>query len=256
MVFMDVLRVTYCVPFLLYSCYSDLLTRRVSNTVWKIMLMGGALFVAYDILSGGTDVLVKLILSAGIIFVFVYILFQLGGFGGADAKSLIVLAIIIPVYPQIDFFSMQFPLQGVPPINLFAFSVFGNAILLTIVVPLTLLLYNILTLEPGELLQRPAYIFVGFKTEVSKLIGRHIKLVEEYYLLEGKIKTRFRRGGVEINEDKVKELERFASDGLIKPRVWVTPGLPFMIPITLGFFSAVIFGDLIFFLTKLLILGG
>jgi preflagellin peptidase FlaK len=38
--------------------------------------------------------------------------------------------------------------------------------------------------------------------------------------------------------------------GLIKDDVWVTPGLPFMIPITLGFFVAAFYGDLITELTK------
>jgi preflagellin peptidase FlaK len=31
--------------------------------------------------------------------------------------------------------------------------------------------------------------------------------------------------------------------------VWITPGLPFMIPITAGFITAVVFGDLIFYIT-------
>ena len=249
----DLLRVIYCTPFLIYSCYTDILTRRVSNQVWKIMLFGGALFVIYDLLNGGLLALLIVALSGGIIFIFVYILFQLGGFGGADAKSLIVLAIVIPIYPEIELLGLTFPHQGVPLINLFAFSVFGNAVLLTIVVPLSLLLYNLLTLKPREILEKPAYIFVGYKADISKLLNSHIKLIEEYYLSGNEVQTKFRRGGADINEDTVSELEKFATGGLMDRRVWVTPGLPFMIPITLGFFTAVFFGDLIFMLTKLLL---
>lgn len=249
----DLLRVIYCTPFLLYSCYTDVLTRRVSNQVWKIMLVGGALFVIYDLLNGGLPALLKVALSGGIIFIFVYILFQLGGFGGADAKSLIVLAIIIPVYPVIELSGFTFPHQGVPLIDLFAFSVFGNAVLLTIVVPMSLFLYNLLTLKPREIMEKPAYIFVGYKADISKLLNSHIKLIEEYYLSGDEVKTKFRRGGADINEDTVSELEKFAANGQMDRRVWVTPGLPFMIPITLGFFTAVFFGDLIFMLTKFLL---
>ena len=249
----DLLRVIYCTPFLIYSCYTDVLTRRVSNQVWKIMLVGGALFVIYDLLNGGLPALLKVALSGGIIFIFVYILFQLGGFGGADAKSLIVLAIIIPVYPVIELLGLTFPHQGVPLIDLFAFSVFGNAVLLTIVVPLSLFLYNLLTLKPREILEKPAYIFVGYKADISKLLNSHIKLIEEYYLSGGEVQTKFRRGGADINEETVSELETFAADGLMDRKVWVTPGLPFMIPIALGFFTAVFFGDLIFMLTKFLL---
>ena len=249
----DLLRVIYCTPFLLYSCYTDVLTRRVSNQVWKIMLVGGALFVIYDLLNGGLPALLKVALSGGIIFIFVYILFQLGGFGGADAKSLIVLAIIIPVYPVIELLGFTFPHQGEPLIDLFAFSVFGNAVLLTIVVPLSLFLYNLLTLKPREIIEKPAYIFVGYKSDISKLLNSHIKLIEEHHLSGNEVQTKFTRGGVDINEATVSELEKFAANGLIDPRVWVTPGLPFMIPITLGFFTAVFFGDLIFMLTKFLL---
>ena len=255
MVFIDLLKVLYCTPFLLYSCYTDILTRRVSNQVWKVMLAGAIIFVTYDIINGGIPALVRLLFSAGVIFVFVYILFQFGAFGGADAKSLIVLAIIIPVYPTIEMFGLVMPLNGVPLIDLFAFSVFGNSVLLTVVVPLFLFFYNLFTLKPGEIIERPAYLFVGFKTDISKLLGRHIKLIEEFYLSEGEFHTKFRRGGASIDEETVKELEGFAADGLMDRRVWVTPGLPFMIPITLGFFVAVLYGDLIFAVTKFLLMN-
>ncbi|MCL7412227.1 MAG: prepilin peptidase [ANME-2 cluster archaeon] len=252
----ELLKVLYCAPFLLYSCYTDIQTRRVSNQVWKLMLMGVALFVANDIMAGGIQALVSLLISAIIMYVFVYIIFQLGGFGGADAKSLIILSILFPVYPQIQISGTYFPLEGVPLIGLFAFSVFGNAVLLTIVVPLGMLVFNLLMLKPREILQRPAYLFVGFKTDISKLSGRHIKLIEEYSLSDGEIRTRFRRNGVKVDDEIVGKLEEYAARELIPRRVWVTPGLPFMIPITLGFFTAVFFGDLIFYLTKLLLIGG
>ena len=75
MVFIDLLKVLYCTPFLFYSCYTDILTRRVSNQVWKVMLAGAIIFVTYDIINGGIPALVRLLFSAGVIFVFVYILF-------------------------------------------------------------------------------------------------------------------------------------------------------------------------------------
>ena len=93
---LDILKILFCTPFLLYSCYSDIKTRRVTNNLWLIMLGGSVFFVLYDILTYGFSYLQHLFISAGLIFVFAYILFQLGTFGGADAKSLIVLSIILP----------------------------------------------------------------------------------------------------------------------------------------------------------------
>lgn len=256
MVIVDMLKVLYCTPFLIYSCYTDILTRKVSNQVWKVMLAGGAMFVLYGIIDGGVPALTRLLLSTGIIYAFVYVLFKLGGFGGADAKALIVLAILFPYYPQMTVMGVDFPLNGLPLIDLFSFSVLGNAILLNMVIFLGFLSYNVLTLKPGEILERPAYVILGYKTDISKLPGKFIKLIEEHNLEEGELRTRFRYHGVDINDDMVAELEKFAADGLIDRKVWVTPGLPFMIPITAGFFVAVFYGDLVFLLTKLLLISG
>jgi preflagellin peptidase FlaK len=249
---LDVLKIIFCTPFLIYSCYSDIKTRRVSNNVWLVMLAGGAFFVVTDISTYGTAYLQRLLISSGFIFVFIYILFQIGVFGGADAKSLMVLSIILPVYPKLQIFEYSFPLNK-PLIDLFAFGIFDNAVLLTIIVPISLAVYNLTRM--GLHIDKPAYIFIGYKTKISELTSRHIKLIEKFERVNGMVKFRFKRGGVEIDEKIISELTALSEKGLIKDEVWVTPGLPFMISITLGFFIAIFYGDLIFELTKYLILN-
>ncbi len=249
---LDILKILFCTPFLIYSCYSDIKTRRVSNKLWLVMLIGGAFFVLYDISSYGLLYLQRLFISTGFIFVFVYLLFQLGTFGGADAKSLIVLSIILPAYPTLHGFGYLFPLNK-PLIDLFALGIFGNAVLLTIVVPIGLALYNLIKM--GFHIDNPLYIFIGYKSKISDLEGKHIKLIQRFKLENGEVKFHFKRGGIEINEKTIQELKSLSEKGLINDEVWVTPGLPFMIPITMGFFTAVFYGDLIFELTKYLILN-
>lgn len=248
---LDILKIIFCTPFLVYSCYSDIKTRRVSNNVWLVMLIGAIFFVLYDIATYGAAYLPRLLISAGFIFVFVYILFQLGIFGGADAKSLIVLSIILPAYPKFQIFEYSFP-PNKPLIDLFAFGIFGNAVLLTIIVPISLAVYNLIKMKAH--VDKPLYIFIGYKTKISELANKHIKLIENFEAVNGAVKFHFKRGGVEINEEIISELKTLSERGLIKNEVWVTPGLPFMIPITLGFFVAVFYGDLIFAFTKYLIL--
>ncbi|MFH1323224.1 MAG: A24 family peptidase C-terminal domain-containing protein [Methanobacteriota archaeon] len=248
---LDILKILFCTPFLLYSCYTDIKTRRVTNKLWIVMLAGSVLFVLYDILTKGTSYLMLLFLSAGLIFVLVYILFQMGTFGGADAKSLIVISVILPSYPAIHALGYDFPLNK-PLIDLFSFGILGNAVLLTVVVPLGLALYNISRM--GLHIDNPLYIFIGYKSRISDLADKHIKLIQSFEEENGLVKFRFRRGGVEINENVISELKNLSEKGLIKDEVWVTPGLPFMIPITLGFFVAVFYGDMITELTKYLIL--
>lgn len=247
----DILKIIFCTPFLIYSCYSDIKTRRVTNKLWLIMLAGGGLFVLNDILTFGIAYIPRLIISAGLIFAFVYILFQFGTFGGADAKSLIVLSIILPAYPEFHALGYAFPLNR-PLIPLFAFGIFGNAVLLTIVVPIALAIYNLTKM--GLHIDKPFYIFVGYKSRISELANKHIKMIQDFEIVDGNIKFHFKRGGVEINDEKIKELKNGLEKGLIKDEIWVTPGLPFMIPITLGFFVAALYGDLIFELTKYLII--
>jgi preflagellin peptidase FlaK len=244
---LDILKILFCAPFLIFSCYSDIKTRRVSNNLWLVMLAGSVFFVLYDVSAYGFSYLLRLFISVGLIFLFVYILFQLGTFGGADAKSLIVLSIIFPAYPVFHAFGYFFPLNK-PLIDLFAFGIFGNAVLLTIVVPIGLAIYNLTKM--GLHIDNPQYIFIGYKSKISDLANKHFKLIQDFEVINGEVKFRFKRGGVEINEKRIGDLKILFQKGLIKEDVWVTPGLPFMIPITLGFYVAVLYGDLLFELTK------
>jgi len=251
---LDILKILFCTPFLLYSCYSDIKTRRVSNKLWLAMLALGSVFVVYDIWNYGFPYLVWIIISTGLTFVFVYILFQLGVFGGADAKSLIVLSIIFPVYPDFIIFNSGFPIHDPLPLfrDFFAFGIFENAVLLTIVVPLGLAFYNLSKM--GFHIEKPLYAFIGYKTKISELSQkRHIKLIEGFEIINNKFRFYFKRGGVELDEEVIIELKNASKKGLIKDDVWVTPGLPFMIPITLGFLVAAFYGDLIAELTKYLL---
>ncbi len=124
---------------------------------------------------------------------------------------------------------------------------------MTIFVPAGLAAYNLTKM--GLQIDKPAYIFIGYKAKIKELAGRHIKLIEDFREVDGTIKQQFKRGGVEIDENVISHLQALSDKGLIKDEVWVTPGLPFMISITLGFFVALFYGDLIFELTKYLILS-
>lgn len=252
----EILKILFCMPFLLYTCYTDLKSRRVSNKVWKYMLASGSVFILYELFSEGVTYLKPLILSSVIVFVTIYVLFQLGAFGGADAKGLIVLSILFPLYPFFSFSGTDYPILGVPSIGLFAFTVLANALLMTTLVPLGMFCYNLLHFSP-EMLKKPLYMFIGYRTEVSSLkYKQHLGLLEKFELDEsGSLKRRYARAGLNFNANQRPELEEYMKKGLIEKEIWVTPGLPFMISITGGFVTAVIFGDLVFYLVMKLFVG-
>lgn len=250
---LDILKIIFCIPFLIYSCYSDIKTRRVSDNVWYIMLAGGAFFILYDTSNYGVPHLARLLISAILMYVFLEIYSRLSTFfnirmmGGADAKLLLVLAIIFPVYPTIN---TVFPL--IVPLNLFAFSVLGDAVAVAMIIPIGFAIYNLA--KTGLRIDKPAYIFTGYKTKISEIANKRVWIIQDFEEINGRIKSSYKRGGIEIDEKVLSKLNDLLKKGLIKNEVWVTPKLPFMIPLTVGFFIAVFYGDLIFELTKYLVL--
>lgn len=252
----EILKILFTMPFLLYSCYSDLKARRVPNEVWKYMLASGSVFVLYEIFTEGIPYLKSLFLSGIIVFVSVYLLFRFGAFGGGDAKGLIVLSILFPLYPVFHFSEETYPLLGQPLIGLFTFTVLGNALLLTTLVPLGMFCYNLLHFSP-EMLKKPLYMFIGYRIEIFFLKNKeHLALLEKLEVNEhGGIMQRFARTGLDFDANQKPELEEYMRKGLIGKEIWVTPGLPFMLSITGGFITAVIFGDFIFYIVMRFLVG-
>lgn len=240
-----VMRILGCIPFLLYACYSDLKIRRVSNQVWVPMMGIGVVLAFLDFIDHGLISLLNFGLSVVPLSVFVYMLFRTGAFGGADAKAIIALSIVVPTFPSIGLLGHSLPLAGIPPLNLFAFSTFVNAIILTSVVPLSIFIYNLVHLNRGELTERPAYLFLGYKSKISELKDRrHVMLMENYIEQDDGVIRKFSRRGITIDGEVVGTLQRFVKEGKIPEKVWITPRLPFMISLTLGFITAVLYGDL------------
>jgi preflagellin peptidase FlaK len=241
----DLIKLFICLIFLLYSCRSDLKTRTVPNELWGVVFVAALPLVIADTLAQGGRYLIYTAVSVVGIYVFVYVLFRLGAFGGADAKALIALSFIFPAFPDITILGYGLPLSGAPPLNIFAFSTLANAVLLTIIVPLGILAYNLCTLPVREIMEKPWYLIVGYRCRISDLKDRHVRLIEDFECEGGEVRKKFTRRGTDIDDPVLKRLEQLTSSGLIGKRVWVTPGLPFTIPITAGFVAAIVYGDLI-----------
>src|SRR4030066_2233184 len=94
-----VANITLSLGFLLYASWSDYKTREVSNRVWAIYapialslsLAGLLLFEPSQLPFYG--------LSFGVTAGLALILFYAGGFGGADSKALMCIALALPFAP-------------------------------------------------------------------------------------------------------------------------------------------------------------
>lgn len=248
----EILKIVLCIGFLLYACHLDLKARRVSNKVWKYMLLSASPLIFGIILIEGIVHIKYMAISFVSVFIFMYILFQFGAFGGADAKAYITIALIFPIFPEITVGGIVMPILDGLNWFVFTFSVFGNSVILTIIVPIGMVLYNIAKTPISELVKKPFFTVIGYKCPISKLDG-HIKLMELHEQKKGTVSTKYVSGGIEITDSVKKDLENYSKKGLIGKKVWVTPGLPFIIPITAGFIAAVVFGDLIFYMVEALL---
>jgi preflagellin peptidase FlaK len=179
------------------------------------------------------------IFSVAFIYIFMYLLFRMHAFGGADAKFFISLSVLFPFYPNVG----TFPLLGPSPVNLFAFSVFGNTlIIIAFVVPVYLFLYNTFKWKKIEVLS-----FIGYKIKISEIKNKWIKLIEKHEEVDGKVTRKFKFGGMEIDDAVVEKLRaHYGENGT----VWVTPKLPTFVFIIFGFAIAAFYGDLMFLIEK------
>jgi len=197
--------------------------------------------------SWGTPALVILLLSVfcGVFYIFA----RMHLFGGADAWALIFISFCIPTFPFT-------PLLGTPPLGFLSFSVLINALLLNLAAPLGIFIINIIRGNRAPLM----YMFFGFpvngdriqdtwgfvmedfeerKGIVSRKFIGFWDAVKRMYAGEGRVYTKDLR---EHPEEFRKELAVYKKAGT----VWISYAVPFIIPVTAGLITALVFGDILF----------
>ncbi len=92
------IRVLISVAVLLYASFKDVKTRTVENTVWKYYFPVALSFTVLD-LALNPLLLNAAVLSLCVCVPFFFMLYFAGGFGGADVKALLCLAVALPIYP-------------------------------------------------------------------------------------------------------------------------------------------------------------
>jgi preflagellin peptidase FlaK len=241
----ELFSVGFCALVLFYACYSDLKTRTVTNKLWLLLLAVGLPLALYNWYFSGVPFLISLGYSVGFTSLLVYLFFHLNLFGGADAKGLIGIALLIPTNPL---FVAPIP----DPFPFAITTLFNGAIISVLVFPL-MFLYNAVKLRPSELRAHLGLAFVGYKRRIDTLASaKHTfqRLLHSYELDEETGEVTVKRAllfsGLEIDDDVIEELRTYHEQGKIEDAVWVTPGLPYMLFITAGFFSALIAGNLPF----------
>lgn len=262
-------RIFLSIAFLLYASWSDFKTREVSNKTWILLAPSTFILTFLQILIYEPSNLTFYGLSFAITAAFAIILFYFGGFGGADAKALMCLALAMPFYPQ----NLFVPLSGeISPISqsFFPLTVFSNSVLLAALTSVYMLLRNIFwhrktgiklfekDHENESLGKKILVLITGYKVSVKKLKEEwHLYPLEEIENFEDKFKRKLIIStAIPKDEDRnitVKRLEKAVENGIIQDMIWATPGLPMLIFITAGLLTALIFGDIIWICIRFLL---
>jgi archaeal preflagellin peptidase FlaK len=258
-------RIAVTIVFLLYASWRDYKTREVSNRVWVIygpiaLILALAEFLIYE-----PSKLSLFGLSAGLTVGFALLLFYTGGFGGADSKALMCIALALPFFPTI--LLKPIIVEGLSPLSqiVFPVTILSNSVLIAALSALALLFWNLGTLlENGKALfegslakesvgKKILVLVTGKKFSISELKAKwHIYPLEDI-TEEGANAESLSRKIVVMPKDEgrdeiVQRLSKAADEGKIDSKVWATPGLPMLIFVTIGLLVALSLGDVVWIL--------
>lgn len=230
-IILDIIRLFVGIIILTYASYTDIKTRRASNLLWLIMgSIGGILLVVQYFTIGFGDKTFYL-LFIPIMIALVYAFFQMRLiFGGADAKALMALAILLPMHPSIN----QFPIWGESFMPA-SWTIFSNSIIIFLFIPLSLLIFNIAKRN----IKFP-HALLGYKMSIKTAKEKFVWPLEK--IVDGKRKFAYMPKEFDADE----EFDKFEKFGINE--IWITPKVPFMIPLLVGFICSYIFGDILYYL--------
>jgi len=219
------IRLIACAVMLVLASVMDLKKREISDKVWISFAGLGLLITAIEFSSNSINLL-QYGFGIAITAPIAYGIYRSGLFGGADAKALVAIAMLVP------FYDMPFKIHG-----LTSFTVLTNATILTFAHVIHNIVRNSMDLAKGKAVfegleesgVRKALAFImGFKANAPK---GYLFAMESSY--GDKRRFNFHPAGY---EDYVSANSN---------NVWVTPALPFIVYMTFGFLLMIIFGDLL-----------
>ncbi|MGI0091465.1 MAG: prepilin peptidase [Nitrososphaerales archaeon] len=214
---------------LLYTSYLDLRKREVEDKVWVIFGIVGAALEAYEVAIGETGI-IALGISIALAGVIGMGLYFFGFYGGADGKALVVVGVLVPHFvPNVGLYSVA-PL-----------IVLTNGVLISILLPMAILLFNI-----ARLLRKQP-IFEGFsepwyRKALACFLGyKQLGKPREFQF--GMEKTVSKEGP----GDQVKKFDfaMLQDDFETEGNTWVTPGIPLLVFFTIGYFVMLFYGDIV-----------
>ena len=175
----DLLRLL-ALPVFGWAAYRDVKTRRVPNRTWLPLAVLGTVLLLWDGYTVLTSpfgshrlFLLRVAISLGFVAPLAYGFWYVGGFGGADAKAFMLVALLFPVYPTylLSTPAVALPLQQTT-VGVFSLTILSNTVLAGLAYPLALAGRNLLRgrLSPAMFIGRPVPA-VDVTTEYGRLLA-------------------------------------------------------------------------------------
>lgn len=260
-------RMVVALVFLFHASWLDYKTREVSNVVWIIFAPVAFALTFIELYLYDFSQISLYGLCFGLTAVFSIALFYSGGFGGADSKALMCLALALPFYPQKPFA----PIIGEnSPISqtFFPITVFSNSVLFAAASAVFMLAYNVIwhakkrenifegTHRTESFWKKILVLITGYKMPIAKLKEKwHIYPLED---IEENTEGQLKRKLIILPKDEgrdeiIKRLDTAINAGEIQEKIWATPGLPMLIFVTAGLVTALLLGDIVWTCIRLLL---
>lgn len=246
---LDVIGLAASLAFLIYSSWRDIVSREVSDRVWMIFYPVGLALTAIR-LTVQTGSWLQILLSVAVTVAISLALPFLGLWGGADGKGFICLALMNPLIPSLGNLS-----RIADPF--FPLVVFSNAYVASLVSMLYPIQRNLRMrrqhglfegLEHESYLHKATAFVTGYRVPIDELESKpHLFLLESIHQREPTARRLF-QFDPRVDSDRGKELaeiKKAADSGLLRGDIWVSPGLPFLVFVTLGLGISLLFGDVV-----------
>ncbi len=256
--------------FLIYSSWRDYKSREVSNRVWAYYAPIALVLTLTELLLYNFSMLPYLGLSFGLTTFFAILLFYTGGFGGADSKAFMCIALSLPFYPA----ALITPIvaDAISPMAqyIFPLTIFSNSVLFAAASGIYMILRNIVwhkrnhkkmfegSLAKQSVGKKILVLITGYRMKISVLKEKwHVFPMEDIEESTVDVELNRKLSIVPKEDGRDKMVERLSNaidSGKIDNYVWATPGLPMLIFVTLGLIVALIFGDIIWLLVRAILI--
>ena len=128
---------------MVYASWQDYVSREVSNKVWLIYAPIALILTLTQLLLFEQSLLSWYALSVGVTFGIALLLFYTGGFGGADSKALMCIALALPFAPLALFTPLIESAISPQSQIIYPMTIFGNGVLFAAASGIYMIIRNI-----------------------------------------------------------------------------------------------------------------